>query len=141
MFRASKKLLGNLTTMTDPISDLLSRIRNAQLASQREVMVPYSKLKHRLIQVLEREGWVAGLTVLEQQRQLKVLLKYDGGQPVMRHLRRISTPGRRVYASRHELPQVMQGLGTAVISTSQGLMTSQEARKAKLGGEIVCEVS
>ncbi len=127
--------------MTDPIADLLTRLRNAQLAGHREVMVPYSKLKYHLVQLLEREGWISGLAVLEQQRQLKVLLKYDAGQPVMRHLRRGSTPGRRVYANRHRLPRVMQGLGTAVISTSQGLMTSQEARKAKLGGEVVCEVS
>lgn len=127
--------------MTDPIADLLTRLRNAQLAGHREVMVPYSKLKYHLVQLLEREGWISGLAVLEQQRQLKVLLKYDAGQPVMRHLRRVSTPGRRVYANRHRLPRVMQGLGTAVISTSQGLMTSQEARKAKLGGEVVCEVS
>jgi small subunit ribosomal protein S8 len=127
--------------MTDPIADLLSRLRNAQLAGHREVMVPYSKLKYHLVQLLEREGWISGLAVMEPERQLKVLLKYDAGKPVMRHLNRVSTPGRRVYANRHKLPRVMQGLGTAIISTSQGLMTSQQARKAKLGGEVVCEVS
>lgn len=127
--------------MTDPIADLLTRVRNAQLAGQTEVVVPYSKLKYHLVQVLEREGWISGLAGLDHQRQLKIVLKYDQGQPVIRHLKRISQPGRRVYAKRHRLPRVMQGLGMAIISTSRGLMTSEEARRQKLGGEILCEIS
>lgn len=127
--------------MTDPIADFLTRIRNAQLASQHEVMVPYSKLKYAIAQLLEREGWIVGLATLENNTQLKVLLKFDQGQPVINHLRRISKPGRRVYVKRDQLPRVMGGLGLAIISTPKGLMTADEARKARLGGEVLCEIS
>lgn len=127
--------------MTDPISDMLTRIRNAQLAGQREVMVPYTKLKYALATVLEREGWITGLAALEQNSKLKILLKYDGSSPVITSLKRISTPGRRVYVNRHDIPTVVNGLGTAILSTTKGLMTSAEARKAKLGGEVICEIA
>lgn len=127
--------------MTDPIADLLTRIRNAQLIRQPEVVVPHSKFKYALAQVLEKEGWLAGLAVVDQGANLKILLKYDGREPVIGHLRRISKPGRRVYVSQREVKRVLNGLGTAVISTSRGLMTDQEARRAKLGGEVVCEIS
>jgi small subunit ribosomal protein S8 len=127
--------------MTDPISDFLTRIRNAQLASQPEVELPYSKLKYAVAQVLEREGWIAGLATADHQATLKVVLKYDEGQPIIRSLKRISKPGRRVYVNRHELPRVLGGMGTAIVSTSKGVMTSTEAREAKLGGEILCEIS
>ncbi len=127
--------------MTDPISDMLTRIRNAQLAGQREVVVPYTKLKYALATVLEREGWITGLAALEQNTKLKLLLKYDGATPVIGMLKRISTPGRRVYVSRHDLPTVVNGLGMAIISTTKGLMTNDEARKAKLGGEVICEIA
>lgn len=127
--------------MTDPIADLLTRIRNAQLASQAELVVPYSKLKYAMVQLLEREGWIAGLAVLDQQKNLKVLLKYDQGKPIIRELKRISKPGRRVYVNRHAIPTVLNGLGMAIISTSKGLMSNTEARKQKLGGEVLCEIS
>lgn len=127
-------------TMTDPIADMLTRIRNAQLANQHEVVLPYSKLKYAIAQLLEREGWIVGLAALEQNAKLKILLKYDQGKPVINHLKRISTPGRRVYVKRQDLPRVLNGLGTAIISTPRGLMTSDEARKAKLGGELLCEL-
>lgn len=127
--------------MTDPISDFLTRIRNAQLASQREVTVPYSKLKYALAQVFEREGWIAGLATADHQKTLKLVLKYEGKEPIIRSLKRISKPGRRVYVGRHELPTVLSGMGTAILSTSKGLMTSTDARKAKLGGEVLCEIS
>ncbi len=126
--------------MTDPIADMLTRIRNAQLAGQREVMMPYTKLKYALAQVLEREGWIAGLAAVENHVKLKLLLKYDQNTPVISNLKRISKPGRRIYVKRHQLPNVMNNLGTAIISTPQGLMTSREARKAKLGGEVICEI-
>ncbi len=126
--------------MTDPIADMLTRIRNAQLAGQHEVVLPYAKLKYALAQVLEREGWITGLAVLEQNTKLKILIKYDNNTPVISSLKRISTPGRRVYVGRHDLPYVMNNLGTAIISTPKGLMTSAEARKAKLGGEVICEI-
>ncbi len=127
--------------MTDPIADFLTRIRNAQLAGQREVVLPYSKLKYAMAQLLEREGWIIGLASLDQNRSLKLLLKFNNNQPVMEHLRRISTPGRRVYVKRDQLPRVKGGLGMAIISTPKGLMTADEARHAKLGGEVLCEIS
>ena len=127
-------------TMTDPIADMLARIRNAQLAGQHEVVLPYSKLKYNIAQVLEREGWITGLASIDQNTKLKILLKYDQGQPLIRHLKRISTPGRRVYVSRRDLPRVQNGLGTAIISTPKGLMTTEQARQAKLGGEVLCEL-
>lgn len=127
--------------MTDPIADMLTRIRNAQLAGQREVVVPYAKMKYALATVLEKEGWITGLATLEHNTKLKILLKYDGQSPIISTIKRISTPGRRVYVGRHELPHVVNGLGTAIISTTQGLMTSEAARKAKLGGEVICEIA
>lgn len=136
------KLPGNVFhSMTDPIADMLTQIRNAQLAGQREVVLPYAKLKFALAQVFEREGWITGLAALEQNTKLKILLKYDQNEPVIGSIKRISKPGRRVYVNRHQLPNVMNNLGTAVISTPKGLMTSREARKAKLGGEVICEIA
>jgi small subunit ribosomal protein S8 len=126
--------------MTDPIADMLTRIRNAQLAGQHEVIMPYSKLKYHLAQLLEREGWLAGLATLDHSTRLKVLLKFDQAKPLISNLTRVSRPGRRVYVNRHQLPRVLGGLGTAIISTSRGLMTSHEAAKAKLGGEVLCEI-
>lgn len=126
--------------MTDPIADLLTRIRNAQLAGQREVVLPYSKLKYAIAQVLEKEGWIVGLASQDHQKNLKVLLKYDQGKPVIQQLKRISKPGRRVYVGRTELPRVLNGLGMAIISTPKGLMTADQARQAKLGGEVICEI-
>lgn len=127
--------------MTDPIADLLTRIRNAQLIRQPEVVVPYSKFKYALAQIMEKEGWLTGLAVIDQGANLKILLKYDGREPVIGKLHRVSKPGRRVYVSQREVKRVLNGLGTAIISTSRGLMTDQEARRAKLGGEVVCEIS
>lgn len=127
--------------MTDPIADFLTRLRNAQMTGQPEAMLPYSKFKYAVAQILEREGWVTGLAVVDNGRTLKVLLKYHHHQPVIQSIRRISTPGRRVYVSRNEIPRVKNGFGMAIISTSRGLMTSDEARKAKLGGEVICEIT
>lgn len=126
--------------MTDPIADLLTRIRNAQLAGQHEVVLPYSKLKYAIAQVLEKEGWIVGLASQDHQKYLKLLLKYDQGKPVIQQLKRISKPGRRVYVGRAELPRVLNGLGMAIISTPKGLMTADQARQAKLGGEVICEI-
>ncbi len=126
--------------MTDPIADLLTRIRNAQLAGQRDVVLPYSKLKYAIAQVLEKEGWVVGLASQDHQKNLKILLKYDQGKPVIQDLRRISKPGRRVYVGRHELPRVLNGLGMAIVSTPKGVMTADQARQSKLGGEVICEI-
>lgn len=126
--------------VTDPIADMLARIRNAQLAGQREVVIPYSKLKYNIAQLLEREGWITGLASIDQNTKLKVLLKYDGRQPLIRHLKRVSKPGNRRYVGRQDLPRVLNGLGMAIVSTPRGLMTSDQARRAKLGGEVLCEI-
>lgn len=126
--------------MTDPIADLLTRIRNAQLAGQHEVVLPYSKLKYAIAQLLEKEGWIVGLASQDHQKFLKLLLKYDQGKPVIQQLKRISKPGRRVYVGRAELPRVLNGLGMAIISTPKGLMTADQARQSKLGGEVICEI-
>ncbi len=126
--------------MTDPIADLLTRIRNAQLAGQHEVVLPYSKLKYAIAQVLEKEGWILGLASQDHQKFLKILLKYDGKKPIIQSLKRVSKPGRRVYVGRTELPRVLNGLGMAIVSTPKGVMTADQARKAKLGGEVICEI-
>lgn len=127
--------------MTDPISDMLSRIRNALLARKAEVKVPYSVLKAHLADILVQEGYVAG--VEEESAPYRTLcleLSYNNGQPAIKNLKRISTPGRRLYIKATELPVVLSGLGIAIISTSQGLMTNREARKKRLGGELICEI-
>jgi small subunit ribosomal protein S8 len=127
--------------MTDPISDMLSRIRNAVLVRKPEVVVPHSRFKADLAELLVAAGYLGGVEEIAlPQRSLKIKLVYKGGQPVIRSLKRISTPGRRLYAKNTELPRVLSGLGIAVISTSQGLMTNLEARRKHLGGEVVCEV-
>jgi len=125
----------------DPISDMLTRIRNAVLARKAEVIIPFSRLKLEIAKIIESEKFVAGLQVLEKERQLKIFLKYDeDGSPVIRNLKRISKPGKRVYAPKDNLPRVLGGLGIAIISTSRGLMTAREAVRAGLGGEVLCEI-
>ena len=128
--------------MSDPIADMLTRIRNAALVRKPEVMIPYSKMKHMLATILEKEGYVASVAKDEEAgfNYLKVGLKYNNKQSVIQHIKRVSKPGRRVYKKAHEVPQVLNGLGIAVISTSQGLMTNKDAQQKKVGGEVVCEI-
>jgi len=127
--------------MTDPISDMLSRIRNAALVKKSEVTVPYSTLKAGLANILVREGYVEAVTeVTSPQHSLKLVLKYKQGQSAIQSLKRVSRPGRRHYVKSVDLPRVLSGLGLAVISTSKGLMTNREARAQKLGGEVICEI-
>ena len=127
--------------MTDPISDMLSRIRNAMLVRKPEVVVPHSRFKAELAELLVAAGYLGGVEeIATPQHSLKIRLVYQGSQSAIRSLKRISTPGRRLYAKSTELPRVLSGLGIAVISTSQGLMTNLEARRKHLGGEVVCEV-
>lgn len=129
-------------SMTDPIADLLTRIRNAQAASKTEVSAPSSKLKVSIAKVLKDEGFISDFAVTTGGKpQLSIRLKYHGGQPVIDTLRRVSRPGLRVYKNKDELPQVRDGLGIAIVSTSQGVMTDRAARKAGQGGEILCYVS
>src|SRR3989344_2177878 len=132
--------------MTDPIADLLTRIRNAQAVGKTEVVVPFSKMKLGIAEVLKKEGFVQQVARLERVPQvhnfdqLQIILKYKAPKkPAITEMKRVSTPGRRMYASAHELPVVLNNLGIAIVSTSQGLMTGKQARKAGLGGEIICE--
>lgn len=127
--------------MTDQISDMLTRIRNANLARHETVVVPYSKMKMAVAKILAKEGFVKNVEKLEEKHgQIKIELKYKANQPVLIGLKRVSKPGLRVYNSYRQLPRIMPRLGFYIISTPQGLMTHEEAKKKKLGGEIICEV-
>jgi small subunit ribosomal protein S8 len=127
--------------MTDTISDMLTRIRNAGRAMLPEVEMPHSKMKESLAQILRREGYVNEVTVAGKgKRTLKVRLKYDGKRSVIEGLERVSSPGLRRYVGAGEIPRVRGGLGISVVSTSQGVMTGTQARKNNLGGELICYV-
>jgi small subunit ribosomal protein S8 len=132
-------------TMTDPIADMLTRVRNANVAMHESVKMPGSKLKVSLASILEREGYIAGFTTSSDDRQpgsvLEIKMKYTEDRTrAIAGLRRVSTPGLRVYARADRLPRVLGGMGVAVLSTSEGLLTDREARKRKIGGEVLCYV-
>lgn len=131
-------------TMTDPVADMLTRIRNANVAMHDTVKMPSSKLKEALADVLTREGYIGGFEVRDEEgpgRTLEITLKYANDRSrSISGIRRISKPGLRVYTKSTRLPRVLGGMGVAVLSTSQGLMTDKEARKKKVGGEILCYV-
>ncbi|MGC8626103.1 MAG: 30S ribosomal protein S8 [Acidimicrobiales bacterium] len=132
-------------TMTDPIADMLTRLRNANVAHREVVRMPSSKLKEALAAILLREGYIASFKVVEEERRpgrvLEVGMKYSADRSrTISGLRRISKPGLRVYTGADKLPRVSGGLGVAVLSTSQGLMTDREARKRRVGGEVLCYV-
>jgi len=128
-------------SMQDPISDLLTRIRNAQLAQHPSVAIPSSKIKISICEVLKSEGYVAGFSVSDGAKPtLTVELKYFDGRPVIEMLKRISRPGLRIYKERDDLPSVEGGLGIAIISTPKGVMTDRAARSAGVGGEVICTV-
>lgn len=128
--------------MTDPISDMLTRIRNAYMAKKQTTSVPHSKLKFALAKIMEKEGYLSSVEVKEQgvKKSLELSLKYDSKEPAIQMIRRVSTPGCRVYAKSKELPFVLADMGIAIVSTPNGLMTNKEARKRSLGGEIICEM-
>jgi len=130
-------------SMQDPIADMLTRIRNAQAAHKQEVSMPSSKQKVAIADVLQKEGFIIGREVdpADGKPQLIVKLKYHSGKPVIELLQRISRPSLRIYKAGADLPKVLDGLGVAVVSTSKGLMSDRAARKAGLGGEIVCYVA
>jgi small subunit ribosomal protein S8 len=130
-------------SMSDPIADLLTRIRNAQAVDKASVVMPSSKLKVAIAKVLKDEGYVEDYAVTETggKAELKIVLKYYSGRPVIERLERVSKPGLRVYKGRNEIPQVMNGLGVAIISTPKGLMTDRKARATGLGGEVICYVA
>lgn len=128
--------------MTDPIADMLTRIRNAVAVKKPEVVLPYSKLKFNLAKILERESYVGKVEKVENGKfsELKIGLKYTEIGSTIRHIRRISKPGQRIYLSGKDLPHVLNGYGLAILSTSQGIMTNKEARRQNIGGELMCEI-
>ncbi len=129
--------------MTDPIADMLTRIRNAQRVSKEEVLVPFSQLKSRLARILEKEGYVGAVEEVGEgtRKELRLRLKYESGdRPRIQGINRLSKPGRRFYVGHDEIPVVNSGMGIAVLSTSRGIMTDKEARSAGVGGELLCEV-
>jgi small subunit ribosomal protein S8 len=130
-------------SMSDPIADMLTRIRNAQGVEKTEVVMPASKLKVAIAGVLKDEGYIDGFEVSpnDGKPQLRIGLKYYAGRPVIERLERVSRPGLRIYKSRDDLPQVMNGLGVAIVSTSRGVMTDRKARTQGVGGEVICYVA
>jgi small subunit ribosomal protein S8 len=129
--------------MTDPISDLLTRIRNAHMAGHEAVEAPYSKVKTEIVRILQEEGYLTSYKVNEKKPfpSLTIVLKYAADrQPAIQSLRKVSTPGCRVYAGKEDIPQVLGGLGVVILSTSHGLMSGKKAREQGVGGEVLCEV-
>ncbi len=127
--------------MTDPIADMLTRMRNALAIGKKEVVLPTSKIKVNIASILKREGYIDDFSEeKENYGQLKISLKYKGKTPAIKSLKRVSKPGRRVYAKRDNLPVVLNNFGLALLSTPQGLMTNKEAKKVGLGGEVLCEI-
>ncbi len=130
-------------SMTDPIADMLTRIRNAQLAEKTTVIIPSSRLKAAIAQVLKDEGYIENFAVRESQGKalLEVALKYYAGRPVIEKIERVSRPGLRIYKANRDIPKVMNGLGIAIISTPKGVMTDRKARATGMGGEVLCIVA
>ena len=127
--------------MTDPIADMLTRLRNAAMVRKQDVVLPLSRMKFEIAKILEKEGYVTAVEKSDAHHgQLKLKVRYDENGPVIRDIKRVSKPGLRVYATKAELPRVLNGQGIAIVSTSAGLMTNKEARKRGLGGEVMCEV-
>ena len=129
--------------MTDPLGDMLTRIRNAQMRSKSSVLTPSSKLRGWVLDVLKDEGYIRNYELKKDdsgKENIEVSLKYFDGEPVIRELKRISKPGRRIYAEVKEIPTVRQGLGIAIVSTSKGVMSGNKARSVNVGGEVLCTV-
>lgn len=127
--------------MTDPIADMLTRIRNASAVKKQEVIIPFSKIKYEISKILEAENLIEKVEKNEDNSRVFVLkLKYNDNKSAINSLKRISKPGRRVYVAKDEMPYVLNNLGIAIISTSQGLMTNKQARKKGVGGELICEI-
>jgi small subunit ribosomal protein S8 len=130
-------------TMTDPLGDMLTRIRNAQMRGKGKVSTPASKIRKNVLDVLQNEGYIRGYAQVEYdggKAEIEIELKYYDGDPVIKEIKRISKPGRRVYSSVGDLPRVHNGLGVSILSTSKGVMSDSEARNQNVGGEILCRV-
>lgn len=130
-------------SMSDPIADMLTRIRNAQAVDKAVVVMPSSKIKVAIAQVLKDEGYVEGFVVksAEGKNMLEIALKYYAGRPVIERIERVSRPGLRIYKGRDAIPQVMNGLGVAIVTTPKGVMTDRKARQTGVGGEVLCYVA
>jgi small subunit ribosomal protein S8 len=132
-----------MATVTDPIADMLARIRNGGMAEHEKVDIPASRLRVRLAEILKEEGFIKNFRLIEDRKQgvLRVYLKYGSGQErVITGLRRVSKPGRRLYVTADKIPSVLGGMGVAILSTSRGVMTDRESRKLQVGGEVLCYV-
>lgn len=130
-------------SMSDPIADMLTRIRNAQMVEKPVVVMPASKLKVAIARVLKDEGYIDAYAVKGEagKSELEIGLKYHAGRPVIERIERVSRPGLRIYKGRHQIPQVMNGLGVAIVTTPKGVMTDRKARAAGIGGEVLCFVA
>ena len=130
-------------SFTDPISDMITRIRNAQLRTLNTVSIPNSKFRAKILDVLKDEGYISDYKPSSKEKNNKFLLvnlKYNNGIPVIREISRVSKPGRRIYTKAESIPKIQNGLGIAIVSTSKGIMTDNDARNKKIGGEIICKV-
>ncbi len=128
-------------SLSDPIGDMLARIKNSQMRNHKKVELPSSKFKIKLAEVLKSEGYIIDYMVTEEKKpNLKINLKYNSGNPVISTIERVSKPGRRIFSSAESLPKINNGLGIAIVSTPKGVMTDIDARKQNLGGEIICKV-
>lgn len=128
--------------MTDPIADMITRIKNALMAGHQTVQIPHSKMKEAIARILVENEYVAGMEVVEQlpQRQIEITLKYIGKTPTITQVRRVSKPGRRVYSGSTQIPRSLGGYGLTIVSTSKGIMTDQQARQSNVGGEVLCQI-
>ena len=130
-------------TLVDPIGDMLTRIRNGQMRSLNKINIPFSNFRLKILEVLKKEGYIIDFNIDNDKKKIKFLsvdLKYYEGQPVIKEIKRVSKPGRRVYSRATSIPKVLNGLGLAILSTSKGVMSDTEAIKNNLGGEIICKV-
>ena len=129
-------------SLSDPIGDMLARIKNSQLRNYKKIDMPSSKFKTKIAEVLKNEGYIIDFKVISDSNlpKLEILLKYNSGNPVISSIERVSKPGRRIFSSAESLPKINNGLGIAIISTPKGVMTDIDARKQKIGGEIICKV-
>ena len=130
-------------TFVDPIGDMITRIRNAQMRSLHSVKIPISKFRAKILDVLKKEGYISDYKIIKDSNSIGILsvdLKYNNGLPVINQINRVSKPGRRVYAKASSIPKIRNGLGVTIVSTSKGIMSDNEARNQKIGGEIICKI-
>ena len=130
-------------TFVDPIGDMITRIRNAQMRLLSNVKIPASKFRAKILDVLKKEGYISDYKIINDSKNIESLsvdLKYSKGSPVIKEINRVSKPGRRIYAKAGSIPKIKNGLGLAIVSTSKGIMTDNEARNQKIGGEIICRI-